>query len=260
MVDSSAPINDWRIDRIMLDMILAKMQYLSSELADLRAAVTELQPAANGAPLSRIPSTVLIGAEEVGPFERGFYRREFDGTGRPFRWTGDGEYVELRFFIDRNVVNRFEIRGRLYGDASLGPVRVFVDYAAVPVDVDCQEADVKISGEIPPTPLGTRAVVTLWSPVRWVPGEASDDERSLWFAFYELRTQPAEEAPVMAVVAPAAAPVRQPNRASAAIGFPADSAAALAEPGAAPEPPVADVDPAAAAKLKRTGARLRRSA
>jgi hypothetical protein len=219
MASTVAATDDRRTDRMMLDMALAKLQYLSSEMADLRIAVTALQGARCGGVAAGVARSVFFDADEVGPFERGFYEREFDGNGRPFRWTGQGEFVEFRFFIDRNAACRFVINAHLYGGADLGPVRAFVDYTAVPIEIAYRGDAATLSGEIPPCPFATRATLTLWSPARWVP--AAGDERTLWFAFYDL----------------AAGPVAEP--AAAAADGQAD------EPGAVAHPDSGDADAAA---------------
>jgi hypothetical protein len=196
---STAATDDRRVERMMLDMALAKIQYLSTELADLRAAVATLRGAGNGA-VAGVPRSAFLDADDVGPFERGFYQREFDGNGHAFRWTGHGEFVEFRFFIDRNAAYHFTINGQLYGGGDVGPVRAFVDYTEVPVEAVRNDGTVKLSGEIPPSPFATRATLTLWSPSRWVP--EAGDERTLWFAFYDLTAEPVAE--VIPVSAPKA--------------------------------------------------------
>jgi hypothetical protein len=201
--------DDRRVERMMLDMAVTKIQHLSAELADLRAAVTALQGARRGTAAACVPRTVFFDADEVGPFERGFYQREFDGNGRPFRWTGQGEFVEFRFFIDRNVAYQFTISGQLYGGADLGPVRAFIDYSPVPVETAYRGDAATLTGEIPPSPFATRATLTLWSPSRWVP--AAGDERTLWFAFYDLTAKPVAEATVAAAPEAAAPEAAEPN-------------------------------------------------
>jgi hypothetical protein len=150
-----------------------------------------------------VPSSVYIDADTVGPFERGFYPREYDDEGRPFRWAGEGDFVELRFFINRNVANRFEIIGYLLNITALGAVRAFVDYFPILLDVSYRDNQVILSGEIPPAPFETRATLTLWSPDRFVP--QTSDGRSLWFIFSHLAVDPVEEAEAAVAPVPPAA-------------------------------------------------------
>jgi hypothetical protein len=237
MLNTAATTDDRRVERMMLDMALAKIQYMSTELADLRAAVATLRGGGNGA-VAGVPRSVFFDADDVGPFERGFYQREFDGNGRAFRWTGHGEFVEFRFFIDRNAAYHFAINGQLYGGGDVGPVRAFVDYAEVPVEAVQSGSGVKLSGSIPPSPFATRATLTLWSPSRWVP--EAGDERTLWFAFYDLTAEPVAEAiPLLAPQAaePAAPAVERPADKPEAVAGAAQPVPGVAED--AKEPPAA---------------------
>jgi hypothetical protein len=262
MTITVAQDDDRRIDRMMLDMALTKLQYLSTELADLRAAVTALHGARNNAMATSVPQSVFFDADEVGPFERGFYQREFDGNGRPFRWTGQGEFIEFRFFIDRNVACRFAINAQLYGGADLGPVRAFVDYSAVPIEIDYHGDAATLTGEIPPCPFATRATLTLWSSSRWVP--AAGDERTLWFAFYDLAAGPVAEPAVVAApeaTEPAANGRAAEPEAAAHPDARADVAEAPPEAGpAAPDTPDTLDAEDSAAPAAASAARARRSA
>ena len=127
MARTGAPLEDRGADSTLLQMVLTKLQYLSSDMARLRLAVAELKGLSEDGLRNGVPSSVYIDADTVGPFERGFYAREYDGQGRPFRWTGDGDFVELRFFIDRSHTNQFLITGYLASNTSIGSVRAFVD-------------------------------------------------------------------------------------------------------------------------------------
>jgi hypothetical protein len=283
MARTGAPAEDRRIDSILLEMTLAKLQYFSADLAKLRAAVAELKGASERAIANSVPSSVYIDADAVGPFERGFYAREYDGEGRAFRWTGDGDFVELRFFINRNIANRFAMTGYLRDNTTIGPVHAFVDYAPVPLEVSYDGNQVILSGELPPIALETRATLTFWSPNRIVPD--TGDTRSLWFIFSELSVNPVEEAepaalPAMAETAEEAAETASingeeapraivPGAADTLTGAAATSLTApLADypatafvvtfadgPGAAAAPAVEDAPPAAPAAASARAAR-----
>lgn len=218
MARTAAPAEDRRLDSILLELTLNKLQYFSSELADLRVAVAKLSGISNEQLARGVPSSVFIDADAVGPFERGFHAREYDGAGRPYRWTGDGEFVELRFFINRNVANRFNLAGYLPDNTTIGTVRAFVDYSPIPIDISYDDSRFVLSGELPPSPLGTRAVLTLWSSEPFAPA-ASGDTRSLWFIFSELAVDPVEDAAAEAASIdepPVAGAPEQPQEAAAA--------------------------------------------
>lgn len=193
MANTGAMAGDRRLDGVLLEMTMSKLQYISGELGKLRAAVAELKGLSPDELSRGVPNSVFIDADMIGPFERGFYAREYGSDGRPFRWTGDGEFVELRFFINRNVTHRFSITGYLSSSTgtTIGPVRAFVDYASVPLDVSYRANQVILSGELPAVPLETRATLTLWSTQRSVPIETGGD-RPLWFIFSELVVDPLE--------------------------------------------------------------------
>ena len=196
MARTGAPAEDRRTDSILLEMALSKLQYVSSELVKLRAAVADLQGISADQAIKDVPNSVFIDADTVGPFERGFYPREYDEHRRPFRWTGDSEFVELRFFVNRNSGKRFSLTGYLGANSTtIGTVRAFVDYSAVPLDISYDGNQVVLSGEIPPAVLENRATLTFWSPDRSDVAPGSDG-RALWFVFSELTVTPPQEAEV----------------------------------------------------------------
>lgn len=188
MMTTSEAVTNRDIRDVLLEMALTKLQYVSADLADLRVIVAELQGLPND-DRGETPASVYIDAESVGPFEKGFYPREFDEQGRPFRWTGKSEFVEFRFYINRNTLNSFAINGNLPEGFVLGPIRAFADYLPIELNVTYDSDRFVLTGEIPRAPFETRATLTFWSPSRVSLGH-SEDLRPLWFIFTQLTVIP----------------------------------------------------------------------
>ncbi|MGH6878658.1 MAG: hypothetical protein ACREHV_14950, partial [Rhizomicrobium sp.] len=79
------------------------------------------------------PQMIVVDADSVAPFAAGFHFREFDASGRPYRWTGRGDFFELRIALDRNVEWTFEMELRGNDHVNVAPLRAFADYVEIPV-------------------------------------------------------------------------------------------------------------------------------
>jgi hypothetical protein len=142
--------------------------------------------------------TVVVDADAVSPFSLGFYHREFDKLGRPFRWTGKSDIFEFRLGLDRNAAWSFAIELQPNPNVDMKKLRAFVDYVEVPAEID--DSGKFVTGRIPERLFGTSVTVSFLLPNRFVPSAinpAAQDSRQLGIIFYEMRltmeqAQPAE--------------------------------------------------------------------
>jgi hypothetical protein len=160
-----------------------------SQLDELRKAVVG---AKNGCPSDEQnrAQLVQIDADAVAPFAAGFYFKETDAHGRPYRWTGRSDFFELRFYLNRDVSWTFELEFMANPHVDVNLMRAFVDYAEVPLTPG--ETGI-IRGPVPTRPLCNFATITFYLPSRFVPRQldpSSDDGRSLGIVFYRLSLRP----------------------------------------------------------------------
>ncbi|HTW31952.1 MAG TPA: hypothetical protein VMD76_09750 [Candidatus Sulfotelmatobacter sp.] len=173
---------------------------LDFRVALLERAVTEnarrlaeLARVLRGDKRSGARETVTIDADSVSPFAAGFHFRETDATGRPYRWTGRGDFFELRVRLDRNTDWTFEMDLRGNDHVNVASLRGFVDYVEVPIAFSVLEAHA--IGEIPAKPLSDVAVLTFYLPAHFVPSKldpTSVDHRTLSAVFYGLKLVPGD--------------------------------------------------------------------
>ena len=140
------------------------------------------------------PEPIFVDADAVSPFAAGFHFRETDATGRPYRWTGRGDFFELRVRLNRYVPWTFELDLRGNDHVNVETVRAFVDYIEVPVGM--AGASGHPTGPVPAAPHSDLAVFTFHLPTHFVPSKldpSSVDHRTLSAVFYGLRLVPGVE-------------------------------------------------------------------
>ena len=138
-----------------------RLTLLERQVTDLAATIEALRhilPPATG-----LPETLHLSADDIASFGVGFHPREFDEAGTPFRWTGRGDFFELRAMLDRSVPRQLELRLRAPRIEALEPVSVFIDYAEVAADLSNGGADHRLRC-ILPAAAGGRVVVTVYAP------------------------------------------------------------------------------------------------
>jgi hypothetical protein len=139
------------------------------------------------------PAAIMVDADSVSPFAAGFHFRETDATGRPYRWTGRGDFFEIRIRLDRRVEWSFELDLRGNDHVNVDTLRAFVDYVEVPVGFG--RAGAHPVGKVPTKALSDLAVFTFYLPTHFVPSKLdpeSVDHRSLSAVFYGLKLVPGE--------------------------------------------------------------------
>jgi hypothetical protein len=164
----------------------------ATRIAELTAALAGLtgatQPSATG-------DEIVVDADAVSPLALGFYHRELDKLGRPFRWTGKSDLFEFRLRLNRSVPWSFAVELQSNPNVDMTMLRGFVDYSEIPVDVD--ETSKTVSGTIPERYFGTNATLSFLLPNTYVPSTinpAAQDNRTLGLIFYELRATAMEAA------------------------------------------------------------------
>ncbi|HEX4160540.1 MAG TPA: hypothetical protein VHY79_18885 [Rhizomicrobium sp.] len=143
----------------------------------------------------RVPEKILVEPASVSPFASGFHFHEHDAAGRAYRWTGRGDFFELRVPMNRNVNWTFEMELRGNEHVSVDPLRCFVDYIEIPVSFGGPSW--LATGRIPAKPLATHAVLTFYLPGHFIPSKLdpkSVDHRRLSAVFYGLKLAPAGDA------------------------------------------------------------------
>jgi hypothetical protein len=148
----------------------------------------------NEAHSDSLPEAIVLDADSVSPFAVGFHFREIDIKGRPYRWTGRGDFFELRVRFDRSFDWTFELDLMGNEHAAIAALRGFVDYAEVPVRV--ADGGSQVLGTIPAKPLSDLAVLTFYLPAHFVPSRldpSSTDHRTLSVVFYGLKLVPVAE-------------------------------------------------------------------
>jgi hypothetical protein len=139
-----------------------RLAMLERKVAELTAAVERLGHGT--VPTADLPETVDIAADGIASFGVGFHPREFDQSGVPYRWTGHGDFFELRAALDRSAPRLCALRLRVPREAALDPVTVFVDYAEVAAELVGSGADLLLRCTLPLAPASGRVVVTVYAP------------------------------------------------------------------------------------------------
>lgn len=170
----------------MLERATAENQ---RRLLELERTLSDLQDTSGPAALP--PRELTITADSMSAFWAGFYYRQMDEVGRPYRWTGRGDFFEFRFAIDRNVPWKF--RMEIYGNdyVPIRQLKGFMDYVEIPLDFEGENGSV--SGVVPMRNFCRTVVATFYLPSHFVPREfdpASTDIRELGAVFYELKLFP----------------------------------------------------------------------
>ncbi|MGD0191525.1 MAG: hypothetical protein ABSD74_12360 [Rhizomicrobium sp.] len=192
---------------LSLRLLLAERAIVEAgvRIGELSTALAKLTGVQAGSPAPQHQS-VVVDADAVSPFSLGFYQREYDKLGRPFRWTGKSDIFELRLRLDRNVPWEFTLELQPNANVDIKTLRAYADYVEIPIEVD--GARKLLTGVIPERPFGTLATVTFLLPNRFVPAQVNptaEDTRTLGVIFYELR----------ATVQTPAIPAEQPHPAAA---------------------------------------------
>ena len=173
-----------------------RVTLLERSLTDAVARIGELTEALAGmaklAPGGRdeAPSPIDIDADGVAPFAGGFYRREEDSEGRPFRWTGRTDFFEFRVAADRNFEWAFTLEVKSNPHVSASSLRAYVDYVEIPVTVESAKF---VRGILPRRAFSGMATITFYLPTKFVPSVVDPrikDARTLGLAFYGLRLEP----------------------------------------------------------------------
>lgn len=159
-------------------------------LAEIGRAIAQMR-GTNDSRRALPPREFAIDADSVSPFDTGFYYRQMDDAGRPYRWTGRGDFFELRFALDRNVAWKFWMELQANQHVALAQLRGFVDYAEIPLDLE--RLGGPVGGIVPARPLSNVIVMTFHLPVHFVPREldpSSTDSRTLGVVFYGIKFAP----------------------------------------------------------------------
>jgi hypothetical protein len=178
------------------DALGFRVGLIERAVADQRRRLDDLMLAMSGdeAHPRRVPEKIVVDPVSVSPFASGFHFHENDAAGRPYRWTGRGDFFELRVQMDRNVDWTFEMELRGNDHVSVDPLRCFVDYMEVPVSFGGPSW--LAMGRVPTKPLATYAVLTFYLSGHFIPSKLdpnSVDHRRLSAVFYGLNLAPASE-------------------------------------------------------------------
>lgn len=139
------------------------------------------------------PEPILVDPDSVSPFAAGFHFRETDSTGRPYRWTGRGDFFELRVRLNRSVDWTFELDLRGNDHVNIASLRAFVDYIEVPITFG--GAGSHLTGPVPAKPISDLVVLTFHLATHFIPSQldpTSVDHRTLSAVFYGLKLVPGE--------------------------------------------------------------------
>jgi hypothetical protein len=169
------------IERNLRD-ILAQLEDLRRTLGERVGTAAELVPSAD--------TIVTISPDDVSPFAIGFYAREY-GSGRPYRWTGDGNIFELRIHLNRSCNWNFVMHADPATGVELQAIKGFVDYAEIPLQVLLGAN--RIQGSVSRRLFSNQLVLSFFHPQSTVPSQVDPnnlDSRSLSLAFYELKLSP----------------------------------------------------------------------
>lgn len=215
-----------RFDRTSPETLLmslaAEIARLSRAQADLAARLKAVEQmhsiedrllaVATARQLAALPASAVVDAMQTMLDATGFYGLEFDGSGKPYRWTGPGTDFSVEFFLNRQHGGVFTLHfSRFAGPAAPGDVRCLVD--GVPAGVEAVElggASFEISGPLPVRLDAGPTLLTFVLPATASPRELgiSSDERQLGLAFQSVTAHANQPDPDAG--APAAA--RKPKR------------------------------------------------
>jgi hypothetical protein len=172
---------DLTIRLLLAERAIAESAARIAELTGALAALGGITPS------SAAGQVIVVDADAVSPFSLGFYHREFDKLGRPFRWTGKSDVFEIRLRLNRNVPWTFTMEVQANPNVDTKRLRGFVDYVEIPVATD--DGGKILSGMIPERYFGTMATLTFLLPNTYVPSvvnPGAQDHRTLGLIFYEL--------------------------------------------------------------------------
>jgi hypothetical protein len=182
---------DLTIRLLLAERAIAEQAARMAELTAALAGLTGIEaPSATG-------QSIVVDADAVSPLALGFYHREFDKLGRPFRWTGKSDLFEFRVRLNRNAAWAFELELQANPNVEMKKLRGFVDYIEIPVEVG--DANKTVSGIIPERIFGATATVSFLLPNTYVPSIINpdvQDNRTLGLIFYELRARALDAMPV----------------------------------------------------------------
>jgi hypothetical protein len=183
-------VRDLTIRLLLAERAIAESAARIAELTSVLAALTRVEPS------SAAGRVIVVDADAVSPFSLGFYHREFDKLGRPFRWTGKSDVFEIRLRLNRNAPWTFTMEVQANPNVDTKKLRGFVDYVEIPVAID--DSGKNLTGTIPERYFGTMATLTFLLPNTYVPSvvnPGAQDNRTLGLIFYELSARAIAPAP-----------------------------------------------------------------
>lgn len=161
----------------------------------LPRATKPLQGEAQGKSVPK-PEEYTIHAGQLAQTDSAFHDLEFDGAGRPYRWTAGQPSFDL--LINRDLPLRVELTAIAFLDeARQTPVKVTVDDATYEMDFKATPNGQVGTLLIPPRPRAKRTRLTFDIPVLEAGGV---DQRRLGLAFRSLQVK---QAPLGTETAPA---------------------------------------------------------
>ena len=188
----AVPAPEARELKIRLALAERAIAESASRIAELSCALAEFTGVEQRSGAS---AAIFLDADSVSPFALGFYNREFDKLGRPFRWTGKSDIFEIRLRLNRNAPWTFAMEVQANPNVDTRNLRGFVDYIEVPIEAD--EAGKFVTGSIPERYFGMTATLTFLLPNTYIPSIVNpsvQDNRTLGLIFYELRASTCEPA------------------------------------------------------------------
>lgn len=170
-----------------LAMAERAIQELRRRVADLSQSLAALTGQAPPSPANPL----TVDAAGIAEFYRGFHASEEDGSGRPFRWTGNTDFFELRLHLDRNYDWQFRMMIRFPPHLTDADLRAFVDFIAIPIEIN--RAAGLVTGVVPRQPFANQVSLTFHCNRHFSPQEIdpqSNDARRLALSFYEIALTP----------------------------------------------------------------------
>lgn len=164
-------------------LIERRLQLVSEELSN---ALTRMEPdgandgAVNGVAVG-FPASVGFDADSLSQFSEGFYPREYDHSGKMFRWTGSGPLCELRLFVNRGADRAFKMGVGNTPAEVLSQLTGFVDYVPVPLAIERDGAHRFVTGTVPMRKYTRLAVVTFM--LGNVPSKKKTKAEDQWLGF-----------------------------------------------------------------------------
>jgi len=137
---------------------LARLAQANNQLYSRLAAMESLQRIADRIAAGdrteisdEYPSRININADNATLDSFGFYKLEYSGRGRPFRWSGPDPQFSFVFFIDRKSPVHFELEfGKIYADAPVEELTAYADGEPIELDVQGQLDSYRARGVLPP--------------------------------------------------------------------------------------------------------------